>query len=161
VMKLVVNEEEKIASRSNYRTSAKTLRKLAAGPMIFELDKTPDKSRLGDWDRFCVRNIGLAVAERMGLKFGGDAERFREDAVEKLNRVLGLSQRDWQEAELSALSDFAVTLYLVEGLHRWSDKEKQGLVRVVRAKAGRDEAGYLQLMQKHARLRSAMIRLGS
>ena len=98
VMKLVVNEEKKLASRSNYRTSAKTLRKLAAGPMIFELDKTPDKLRLGDWDRFQVRNIGLAVARRMGSKFGGDAERFREEAVKKLNGVLGLSQRDWQAA---------------------------------------------------------------
>jgi hypothetical protein len=165
VMKLVVNEEKKIASRSNYRTSAKTLRKLAAAPMIFELDKTsdksPDKSKLGDWDRFCVRNIGLAVAGRMGSKFGGDAERFREEAFKNLNGVLGLSLRDWQEAELSALSDFAVTLYLVEDLHRWRDKEKQRLVQVVRAKAGPDESSYLQLMQKHARLRKAMIRLGS
>jgi len=165
VMKLVVNEEKKIASRSNYRTSRRTLRKLAAGPMIFELDKIPDKSpdmsKLGDWDRFCVRNIGLAVAARMGSKFGGNAERFRAEAVKKLNGVLGLSQRDWQAAELSALSDFAVTLYLVEDLHRWSDKEKQALVRVVRVKAGRDESGYLQLMQKHARLRNAMIKLGS
>lgn len=34
VMKLVLNEEKKLASRSNYRTSANTLRKLAGGPMI-------------------------------------------------------------------------------------------------------------------------------
>ena len=39
IMKLVLNEEKKIAARSNYRTTAKTLRKLAAGSMIFELDK--------------------------------------------------------------------------------------------------------------------------
>ena len=165
VMKLVLNEEKKIASRTNYRTSARTLRKLAAGPMIFELDKAPDKSldesKPGDWDRFCVRNIGLAVARRMGLKFRGDARRFREEAVKKVNEVLELSAGDWHEAELSTLSDFAVTLSLVEDLHSWSDEEKQGLVRVVRAKAGPDESSYLKLMQKHARLRKAMIKLGS
>lgn len=157
VMKLVVNEEKKISSRSNYRTSASTLRKLAAAPMIFE----QDKSNSGDWDKFQVRNIGLAIVRRMGSKFEGDAKRFREEAVKKLNGVLGLSPGDWQEAEQPALSDFAATLSLVEDLHRWSDTGKQGLARVIRAKAGRDESSYLHLMQKHARLRSAMIKLGS
>jgi len=169
VMKLVVNEEKKIGSRSNYRTSANTLRKLAAAPMIFEPnktshkspDKSPDELKAGDWDRFSMRNIGLAVAERMGSEFGGKAERFRAAAVKKLNRVLRLSAGDWREAELLPLRDFAVTLYLVKDLHRWSDKEKQGLVRVIRAKAGADESSYLQLMQKHARLREALIKLGS
>jgi hypothetical protein len=156
VMRLVVNEEEKIASRSHYRTPARTLRKLATEPMIFELSKTG-----GDWDRFQVRNIGLAVARQMGAKFGGDADRFRAEAVKKLNWVLGLSLRNWRETELPALSDFAVTLHLVEDLDRWSDKEKRDLARVIRAKAGPDEGRYLQLMQKHERLRKAMIRLGS
>jgi hypothetical protein len=161
VMKLVVNEEKKIASRSNYRTSAKTLRKLAAGPMIFELEKAPNKSSVGDWDRFSVRNIGLAVVRRMGSKFDGEAQRFREEAIKALNTALGLRLKDWRAVELPALSDFAVTLSLVDDLHRWSDNEKQALVRVVRAKAGLDESGYLKLMQKHKRLRKAMIRLGS
>jgi hypothetical protein len=157
ITSLVMNEEKKIASRSNYRTSARTLRKLAAGPMIFELDK----SRSGDWDRFQIRNIGLAVTRRMGSKFGGDARRFRAEAVKKLNGILGFSPRDRRETELPALNDFAATLDLVEDLRRWSDQEKHALVQVVRAKAGTDESSYLLLMQKHARLRSALIKLGS
>jgi hypothetical protein len=161
VMNLVLHEEKKIASRSNYRTPPKTLRKLAAGPMIFELENTSDKSSVGDWDRFSVRNIGLAVARRMGSKFDGEAERFREEAIKTLNSALGLTLKDWREVELSVLSDFAVTLSLVEDLHRWSDSEKQSLLRVVRAKAGLDESAYLKLMQKHKRLRAAMIKLGS
>jgi hypothetical protein len=43
----------------------------------------------------------------------------------------------------------------------WSDTEKQALVKIIRAKAGADEAGYLKRMQRHSRLRSAMIDLGS
>lgn len=168
VVKLVINEEKKIASRSNYRTSAKTLRKLAAGPMIFELDKTSDKSldessdrfTPGDWDQFQVRNIGLAAQRRMA-KHRGDAERFRPAAVKELTHVLGIRANAWREAEHAALSDFAVTLSLVEDLSEWSDIEKRALVRVIRAKAGLDESSYLKLMQKHARLRSAMIKLGS
>jgi hypothetical protein len=57
VLRLVENEEEKIATRAGYRTSARTLRKLAESPMIFELDQ----KRAGDWDRFQVRKIGLRM----------------------------------------------------------------------------------------------------
>jgi hypothetical protein len=161
VMKLVLNEEKKLASRSNYRTTANTLRKLAEGSMIFELDKPPDKSKPGDWDRFQLRNIGLAVQRRMAAKHGGDAERFQAEAVKELRCMLGTGTNEWREAELPALSDFAVTLSLVKKLSAWRDIEKRALVRVIRAKAAADESSYLKLMQKHARLRSAMIKLGS
>ena len=56
-LQLVQKEEQKIANRDNYRTSARTLRKLAESPMIFELEE----KRLGDWDTFQVRKIGFRV----------------------------------------------------------------------------------------------------
>ena len=160
IMKLVLNEEKRLASRSNYRTSPQTLRKLAAGPMIFELENAI-KSRPGDWDRFQVRNIGFAVERRMAAKHGGDADRFRAAAVKALSRLLGTRTNDWRETELPALSDFAVTLSLVENLNEWADIEKRALARVIHAKAGAHESSYLKLMQKHALLRKAMIKLGS
>ena len=79
VMKLVLNEERKMATRPGYRTSAQTLRKLAQGSMIFELESNA-RSRSGDWDRFQVRNIGLAVQRRMARfarRCGEDFERRR------------------------------------------------------------------------------------
>jgi len=165
VMKLVANEEKKLATRSRYRTSANTLRKLAAGPMIFELDKplraSPTESRPGDWDRFQVRTIGLAVQRHMATKYEGDAEKFRSAAVKELARVLGLSTSDCQEELMTVLSDFAVTLSLVEDLTQWNEVEKKALGKIIRAKAAADESSYLKLMQKHARLRRALIRLGS
>ena len=59
-LQLTLKEEEKIRTRKGYRTPASTLRKLAASPMIFELDH----KRHGDWDRFQVRRIGFK-AQRM------------------------------------------------------------------------------------------------
>lgn len=161
VLNLVLNEEKKIASRSNYRTSLRTLRKLAVAPMIFELDKTQKEFPSGDWDRFQVRNIGLAVQRRMAMKYEGDADKFRTEAVKELTRPLGIRASDWRAAEQPVLSDFAVTLSLLNHLKEWSEIEKRGLVRVIRAKASADESSYLNLMQKHARLRKAIIKLGS
>jgi len=160
VMQLVLKEENKLATRSNYRTSANMLRKLAAGPMIFELDN-PRRASPGDWDRFQVRNIGLAVQRHMAAKYGGDPERFRSAAVKELARLLDLNTNDWREEKLAVLSDFSVTLSLVEDLSQWNEVEKKALVKIIRAKAASDESSYLKLMQKHARLRRTLIRLGS
>ncbi|MGI9068968.1 MAG: hypothetical protein ACR2HX_21510, partial [Pyrinomonadaceae bacterium] len=160
VMKLVLNEEKKMATRPGYRTSAQTLRKLAQGSMIFELESNA-RSRSGDWDRFQIRNIGFAAQRRMAAKFRGNAEKFRAAAVEGLARVPGLSTNDWRGRKSSALSDFAIALSLVDELSRWNEVEKVALGKIIRAKAVSDESSYLKLMQKHARLRSAMIKLGS
>lgn len=59
-MLLTEKEEQKIATRKGYRTPARTLRKLAESPMIFELDE----KRVGNWDRFQVRKIGLRIQGR-------------------------------------------------------------------------------------------------
>src|SRR5262249_841928 len=60
VLQLVEKEEQKIATRKGYRTSARTLRRLAESPMIFEVDQ----SKVGDWDRFQIRKIGLRMQGR-------------------------------------------------------------------------------------------------
>lgn len=156
IMKLVLNEEKKIGARPGYRTSARTLRRLAESPMIFELEQTDS----GDWDRFQLRNIGLAVQRRMAAKYQGVAENFRLAAVEKLTRALGLLPEAFAPAESPALNDFAVALSLVD-LSGWNAAEKRALTQVVRAKATSDESRYLKLMQRHLRLRNAMINLGS
>jgi len=157
LMKLVLNEEKKITARPGYRTSLKTLRQLAESPMIFELEQ----SNAGDWDKFQLRNLGLSVQRRMAAKYGGDAERFRAGTVKELERALGIRVAAWPEAAQTALRDYAAALSLVEDVDRWSDVEKQALVKIIRAKAGMDEAGYLKQMQKHSRLRRGLLELGS
>ncbi len=157
IQKLVAREEEKLASRSAYRTSAATLRKLAAGSLIFELNP----ALVGDWDRFQVRNIGFAAQRQMASKCNGDAERMRDASVRFFTDPLGIRTDGWRGTGLTALLDFAVLLRMVRDPGRWTPGEKQQLVQIIQAKAGRDESRYLRLMQKHERLRKEMIRLGS
>jgi uncharacterized protein (DUF2132 family) len=132
--------------------------------MVFELEDAGGslgRSKPGDWDRFQVRNIGLAVQRRMAATNGGDAEKFKLAAFKKLTDVIGMRADALPHAGLSALHDFAAALSLVADLRRWSDAEKRALAKVIHAKAGLDESNYLKLMQKHARLRQTIIDLGS
>jgi hypothetical protein len=81
VLQLALREEEKIRTRRGYRTSAATLRKLAASPMIFEMDN----ERRGDWDRFQIRKIGfkaqrgLSAEEKQALAQITKAKMAREE----------------------------------------------------------------------------------
>ena len=121
-LQLTLKEEEKIRTREGYRTPAATLRKLAASPMIFELNS----ERRGDWDRFQVRRIGLKAqnAPRRG-------------------------------------SEFESVLSMIPDLRQWSIEDKERLKKVINAKRGVEEVPYLKLMQRHEKLRRAIIKLGS
>jgi hypothetical protein len=157
VLKILLNEERKLAVRSAYRTTAATLRRLAEVPMVFEFDE----SNAGDWDRFELRNVGFRVQRWMAAKFNGEAEKFRAASVNALAQTLGIQPGSLCNVEATVFSDFSVMLSLVQDLDRWSSSEKQALMQVIRAKAATDESKYLKVMQKHSRLRTAIIRLGS
>jgi hypothetical protein len=121
---------------------------------------TTHNSRLS-WDSFHVRNIALAVARRIAREFGGDAEKIRRASEANVARALGVNLRRWSREEREAFAGFALVLDLLPDLPRWKKEEKEALVEVVRAKAGPRESRYLHLLQRHARLRAAVIRLGS
>ncbi|HJR07802.1 MAG TPA: hypothetical protein VJ842_11115 [Pyrinomonadaceae bacterium] len=157
--RLVASEERKIATRKNYRTSPRTLRRLASGHVVFEAG---DAATQGEWDRFQVRNIGLVVGRRMATEFDGDAQSIRAASVAQVKRALGARAGEkFTEAEERAFSNFALVLALVPSLARWSADEKRDALRVIRAKAGADELRYLRLLRRHARLRRAIIALGT
>jgi hypothetical protein len=152
---LCMAEEERIERRKGYRTPAKALRKLASGHVLYE------HAGRGGWDNFHVRNLGLAVAHRMGEHFKGDAEALREASVRKVARSLNASPDEWNEDEQRAFSDWSLLLAMLPDLSRWSDDEKSSLVETVRAKAGALETRYLRLLQQQSRLRREIIGLGS
>lgn len=156
IEKLTEIEEQKISGRDSYRTAARTLRRLAAGTMIWELDK----ARRGDWDQFQVRNIGFKVQRHMAGQFRGDPEKMRHDSLKLVSRALEFNLKGWSQAQLEALAELATALVLIPDLHRWNDAEKELLVRILRAKVSGDENNCLKLQQKHERLRAAIIRLG-
>jgi hypothetical protein len=156
LLRLTEREEAKVARKSGYRTSAATLRKLAAGHMLFEL---PAQESARSWDNFEVRNIGLDVQRRMADKYKGDSGAIREASVQMVSDALRINPRNWNDAELGALENLSLVL-TSDDLGAWSATQKELAIRIIRAKAGRDEALYLKLMQKHAAFRDVLMRLG-
>jgi hypothetical protein len=154
---LARSEERKILGNRKYRTSSRTLRRLSAGSAVYE---APGR-RSGDWDRFHIRNLGLAVARRMAREFEGDAARIREASSQQVARVIGMRLENMSSIARGIFEDLAIVLALIPDLARWNENETRALAAIARAKSDPEESEYLRKLQKHARLREAMIALGS
>lgn len=157
LLALAEREERKIAADTARRTSARTLRKLAAGHVFYEMTGT----ERGLWDSFSTRTIGIAVQKNMARRFGGDPETMRREVRKDLSRALGINLVNWNNLERKAFDDWAVVLALVLDLARWSEEEKAALVKMIRAKVAKEETAYLRGLQQHARLKRALLGLGS
>jgi hypothetical protein len=157
LIKLVEAEEKKIAASREYRTSMRTLRRLSEAPVIYELPGT----RVGDWDKFQIRNLGLAVARRMAEEFDSDVEKLRAASIAEVADALNVKIAALQAPEREAFAHLALVLALIPDLADWSIQEKHAAAQIVRAKAGRDEWRYARRLQRHKRLREGFIKLGS
>ncbi len=157
VRRLLEREERRIAADPAYRSSTATLERLVTHNLLWE---APDSPR-GDWDRFHIRNLGLAVNRRMARKFGGDPARLRRSAERRVSKALDLEPSSLSALERRAFQEFALVLDLIPDLARWTRGERRDVGAIVRAKSERHERAYLRRMQRHPRLREALIRLGS
>lgn len=139
--RLADHEQRRVGARPAYRSSAVTLRRLAAGDLRLAL--VPGVER--DFAGFDVMRMGLHV-QRVPA-------RHAEAAMGRLGIALGPRApavlREWARL-LAALPDF----------ERWSRAQTRGLQAIMRAKLGPDEATYIRRMSRHAHLRDAILRLG-
>jgi hypothetical protein len=160
---LTAREEAKLAVDPAHRTPASVLRRLATHNLLYEVEGRGSRveGSAGPWDRFHVRNIAFAVVVRMVRKFGGDAARIRSAAEARVASLLGIAPRRLTGPALHAFANWALVLDSIPDLARWPKADRRAAAEIVRAKAGRSESRYLRLLLRHARLRAAILDLGS
>ncbi len=188
---LCEREEKKISANPKHRTSPKTLKRLAEAHMFYELDRDIANGTLrngalgkgttssravpvaklnsasaaegmpGPWDTFSTRTLGLRINRRMAREFEGDSQQIRQASTAAVIRTLKIDLAHWTPAQQQALENWSLVLALIPDLNRWSQKEKQQLIKIIRAKSAPNEMSYLRQTQHHPRLRSELLRLGS
>jgi len=159
---LARREEQKIAADPRYRTPPRTLKRLAAAHVFYELcGYDLSGSKPGAWDNFSTRNLGLRVNRRMADKFEGDSTKIRQASPAEVGRALAITPARWSPTERRAFENWALVLALIPDLRRWSTEEKQDVVKIIRAQAAPNEMRYLRRTQHHPRLRDELLRLGS
>jgi hypothetical protein len=157
VAALAGREEARLARDPSYRSSPRTLRRLVTHNLLYEVPGTAS----GEWNRFHIRNLGLAVNRVMARRFGGSAPRIRAASEKRVAAELRLRPERLPPLERKVFQDFALVLALLPDSSRWTREERQAMRSLLRAKVGSNERGYLRLMQRHRLLRRAILRLGS
>lgn len=157
LLALTESEEKKITRTPKHRTSASTLRKLAAGHVFYEFGNASP----GLYDSFSTRHIQLAAQRHMAQCFHGHLENMRSSTTGTLAQKLNINLGDWNADERAAFANFAYVLAMIPEISDWNGTEKNALIDVIRAKAAPEETTYLRLLQQHEKLKQAVVRLGS
>ena len=61
---------------------------------------------------------------------------------------------------VESTSGLALALSVIPAVASWNPAEKKAMAAILRAKEQGSETRYLRLMQRHARLRAAFLKLG-
>jgi hypothetical protein len=163
---LCEREEKKISANPKYRTSPRTLKRLAEAHMFYEVRSSGEHRAKaaevrGLWDTFSTRTLGLQVNRRMAREFGGDSRKIRQASTTAVTRALKLNPTGWTPSQKHALENWSLVLALIPNLARWTPQEKQSMIKIIRAKSAPNEMLYLRQTQNHSRLRDELLRLGS
>jgi hypothetical protein len=153
---LARREEKRIAAIEGYRSSPRVLRALASAGVILDAGDPGNRA----WDRFHVRNIGLAVARTMAAS-GLSASQFRARSSARLARILPRVPGLRRDPHTDVFESLAIVLGLVPGLDRWSTADLRALTKILDARSSPSERRYMRLLQGHDRLRKELLRLGS
>lgn len=137
---LLARELQRLSRSPEHRSSAATLRRLAAGHLVFE----PDPQH----------RVLLPQVPGLGLR----ARLLPEvEAVDEACRRFGIrSMASWPQDEQRAWRRLAPVAAALAGVGHWTAAERRAAVLTLRAKGGRRESDFLQHLQAHPKLAAAL-----
>jgi hypothetical protein len=155
VARLARSELEKRARNPRYRSSRRTLGRLAEAHVFWP----PGRSRHTIVTPQAA--IGFALARRLSAEAGADREAGLDACEKRVASRLGVrSLRGWTRDERLWWRRWGPLLDAIPGLSRFTPAERRAVVSVVRAKGGRREIDYQRSFDAHARLKAAVLSIG-
>ena len=122
---------------------------------------SPRGNKAGPWDTFSTRTLGLRINQRMAKEFNSDSQKIRQASTKIATRSLNINPARWTPTQKQSLENWSLVLTQILNLARSSRKEKHQLIKIIQAKSAPTEIPYLHRTQRHPRLRTELLRLGS
>ena len=155
LQKLAKEEFHQISTNKNYRTSAVTLRKLAASNMQLIISEDFKSNEYFDLEE--IIKLQLKTEAR---NYGGNKRKADEAAFNHLVKVLEIKNTGkWPVNELAAFKNAAPVIALIPDINTWNKKEKAALIKTIRSKGLLNEKNYIFNFQKHHKLTSSLYAL--
>ena len=149
---LARRETARMAADPAFRSSAATLRRLAAAHLFFDFDRN-HRHGLAP-----VARVSFAVSGALAARTRGSRSDALHASVREAQRITGLrSLRDFSADEREAWRRWSpLVTYAIKGASRWSPADKRALIDTIRAKGGASELDYIRRFAAHPRLALAL-----
>ncbi|MEW6051503.1 MAG: hypothetical protein AB1644_10635 [Candidatus Zixiibacteriota bacterium] len=153
---LADKENERLKANPGSRSSERTLRRLAKSDVFFHIDH----ARMGGYRELSLVNLGKVVTRIARDKYDNDRMLADTECATEVIRSLEIKGFDrWSRDEMVSLIRLAPLLSAIPDLRRWSRVEKQGLVKIIRARGGSQERQFVLLCNQHPRLYGSLRKL--
>ncbi|MBK7584981.1 MAG: hypothetical protein IPI67_32925 [Myxococcales bacterium] len=151
--KLLRSELRKIAKNPKHRSSRSVLRRLASGYLFHHLAE-PRNDVAG---KLPLARFSLVVSRHLGQRFGSDRERGLRVCAEEFGELTGVVLGQLTPDERVAWERWAPLALALPGVTSWSKAELRALGAVVRAKGATNEQDFARRLDRHRRLRAALV----
>lgn len=156
IVKLMNDELGRMEKNPKHRSSIATLDRLSSQPVFW----SPKGRRNDVMGRLPLGMVSIEVSKLLAERFGSDREAATATLSLEAMQALGLESLDeFSVGEHLAWERWAPVIALIRSVKRWTPAEKRALVNVVRAKGGRRESDFVNLFDRHKRLRGALRRI--
>ncbi|MBI4363983.1 MAG: hypothetical protein HY568_01005 [Candidatus Latescibacteria bacterium] len=140
IRRLAESEERRLSLRPGSRSDPAMLRRLARSDLVWRLDG----ASLEGFRDYDVAAVGRAVTRLIERRYGGDRSAAERRSAALVSRALGADRVPERSALLAAL---------IPRLDAWPSRDKSRLARVLRAKFGARERGYVLALRSADRYR--------
>jgi len=149
--RIAARELARRTANGRYRSSPRTLRALAQWHLFYSLDpgRQAELPRIHHW---------LAAATDATRRYGQREPDARRDAAtaDALARLGRARAPRLAAAQCAMLERWTPLILAFTAQGRWNAGDRKRLLRLILAKAGRSERGFLQQLLRHARLRALL-----
>ena len=151
----LAREERRMARDPTHRSSEAVLRRLAADYMFFHLRKPRDD--IGS--KLPLSRFSLAVTDTLAERFGAERERGLRALMTEAARLTGVSLSALDKGGRLAWERWAPLILALPGVERWPLADRRALGLVARAKGAKSEQEFASRLDRHPRLRRALLGL--
>jgi uncharacterized protein YejL (UPF0352 family) len=158
IRKMAEKEYDKIKKNRKYRSSVKTLRRLAKSDVFMHADL----NKMNEWNELSLVNLGNIATNYINQKHKGNRNSATQKASQKLVNVLKVKRLSlWSENELRALDRLAPFIINIPNLSKWNKSDKDLLIEIIKAKGGKSEKKYVLLSLKHKRFIESLTQMAT
>lgn len=154
--RLAKREARRVKNNPNYRTSHATLRELGEAEMYLYFDDVRNQIL----SAIPLDVIGERASRNLTTRFGADRESAIDRCLSETMERLDLrTTQELTRDELEAWRRLAPIISALEGVERWTARQKADLREVIRLKGSHHELDYLHRFDRHKRLRRGLLAL--